>query len=283
MEVSTQNREMLRQYLLGQSIDADLSQMDEQLMSDSQLYNELLLLEDELIDEYLRGRMSADDRRSLENYFLRSPRHQQKLRFARALNRYVDAAGPEEDHAVSEDQTVSPVTGTAVPPVANAPSPAIRSKSRSFPFWPFQQPALNYAFGAALLILVAGVSWLAIKTWQPSGPGKVFEATLAPGGVVREGGEVPAISIPAGTDTLRLNLLLPDNDDQDFKVELRGSDSKTIWTKDHLSPITTAGKKSLRIDVSTHLVQRDTYRIKLSSRSSGAYEESASYTFRAAR
>ena len=41
-------------------------------------------------------------------------------------------------------------------------------------------------------------------TGLEAGPGKVFEATLVPGGVVREGGEIQTISLAAGKFLCRL-------------------------------------------------------------------------------
>lgn len=254
---------MLRQYLLGQLPEADLSQIEERLMSDSNVYEELSILEDELIDHYVRGQMSASDRTRFENY-LRSTQNQQKVRFARAFTRYVDTA----------DEEVMLST-----PLEDA-SPRSPSKPRSFPFWPFQKPAYTYALVAALLVMVGGLSWVSIRSVWPASQGRVFEATLVPGDVLREGGEIQTISIAEGSDTVRLQLILSDNQSQDYQVNVLASDGSSVLVRDRLISKENTGRKSLSVDVPAKVLKPDTYRIKLGGRTSGPYEELASYTFR---
>lgn len=267
---------MLRQYLLGQLEDADLSQVEERLMSDSKVYEEVLILEDELIDQYVRGQMTESDQAKFLNYFLRTAEHQQKVRFARALSKYVDAAEPDETQNISpvDQDWFSPSEDTS----HNFRPPSIR---RSFPWWPFPTPGFNYASVAILLLLVAGFSWIVIRGLRPGGPGRVFEATLTPSEVLREGGgSIQTISIPPGTDTLRLDLILSDDHSQDYQVNLVASDGSSVWTRDHLTSKESGGRKVLSVDVPAKDLKPDTYRIKLSGRSSGSYEEIEGYSFR---
>ena len=272
MEIGTPNRETLRQYLLGQLPEADLSQIEERLMSDSNVYEELSILENELIDHYVRGQMSAIDRTRFEHY-LRSNQIQQKVRFARAFTRYVDAA----------DQEVMISTPLVAHPSVTPPEDGLsrsRSKQRSFPFWPFQKPAYTYAFVAVLLVIVAGLAWVTIQSLGPAGRGRVFEATLVPGDVLREGGETQTISIGQGSDIVRLKLILSDNQSQDYQVNVLASDGSSVLLRDQLISKEDTGRKSLSVDIPAKTLKPDTYRIKLGGRTSGPYEELASYTFR---
>jgi len=277
LEISTQDREELRRYLLGQMVEADLSQVEERLMSESDLYAELLIFEDELIDQYVRGQMSETDRASFESYFLQSSEHQQKLRFAQALSKYVDRAvgQPTDEFKAEAAPAPSPVADTYY---AHPASPS--AKTRRFWSWPFPIPALNYALAAVVVIAIVGIAWMALRSSRPAGPGKVFEATLVPGGVVREGGEIQTISLAAGTDTLRLRLILPSEQYPNYKTVLVDSNGTSAVTRDDLTPIDTFGKKSLLFDIPATTLRPDTYRLRLSARATGAYEEIASYNFR---
>jgi hypothetical protein len=121
-------------------VEADLSEVEERLMSDSNLYEELLILEDETIDRYVRGEMSEGDRASFEGYFLESPEHRLKLRFARALSKYVNGAAAEVGY-------IEPEASAPAPTLAAPDNPSrVRSpvEPRRFSFRPFQSPALNY-------------------------------------------------------------------------------------------------------------------------------------------
>ena len=264
-------------YLLGQMVEADLSQVEERLMSGSNLYEELSIIEDELIDQYVRAQLSESDRVDFEKYFLQSPEHQQKLRFARAFSKYIDRAvsQPTDEFKAEAAPAASPVADTAYAHPAS-PSP----KARRFWSWPFQTPVLNYALAAVVVIAVAGLAWMSLRSLRPAGPGNVFEATLVPGGVVREGGEIQTISLAAGTDTLRLRLILPSEPYPDYKAVLVDSNDTFTVTRDQLTPTDTSGKKMLLFEIPATTLRPDTYRLRLSARSTGAYEEIATYNFR---
>jgi hypothetical protein len=260
-------------------VEADLSQVEERLMSEPNLYEELLICEDELIDQYVRGAMSEADSASFQNYFLQSPEHRQKLRFAQALSKYVDRAGVEStgEFQIEAAPAAFPMADTAH---AHPVSPS--AKPRRFWSWPFQTPVLNYALAAVVVIAIVGIAWLALRSSRPRGPGNVFEATLVPGGVVREGGEIQTISIPPGADTVRLKLILPPDQYQDYGIELLASDGTSLRTLESLKSVQASGQKSLQVDVPAKLFRRDTYKLKLSGRTSGSSEEIASYNFRIA-
>jgi len=265
---------MLRQYLLGQQAEADLSQVEERLMSDGKLFQELLMLEDEVIDQYVRRQMSAEDRISFEKYFLQSPERREKLRFAQALTKYVDrtSANPAEARRQVADTLPS-----------SDPRAPVYSRGPSTSFWLLRKPVFAYALTAALILIVAGVSWMVIRNRQPSGPGHVFEATLLPGGIIREGGEVQMISIPAGTDTVRFHLLLPENSYREYGVLIVSSAGESIWSVNALKAIEISGKKTIEVDVSTGLLPADVYRLKLRGRNDNTYEDFSSYAFRVNR
>lgn len=246
-------------------------------MSESDLYEELLILEDELIDRYVRGQMSEADRASFEKYFLQSSEHRQKLRFARSLSKYVDRAAAEAGDIEPEAVALVPIA-TESPNTGHAYSHA---KSRRFSFWPFRSPVLNYGIAFVLLIAISGLAWIALKSFRPTGPGRVFEATLVPGGITREGGEIQTITVPAGTDTLRLRLILPVEPYREYKVELIASDGSLVLMRDRLTPTDALDSKSLFVDVPATALKRDNYRIKLGGTSAGAADENiASFSFR---
>jgi tetratricopeptide (TPR) repeat protein len=76
----------LRQYLLGELSEADEGQVEVRLLEDESYFEELEVVENELIDEYVQNTVSADERAKLDSRLLRSKQQQQKLAFATALN-----------------------------------------------------------------------------------------------------------------------------------------------------------------------------------------------------
>jgi len=84
-------QERLRQYLLGQLADDAREQIERDLLVSEELFEELLVIEDELTDEYLNRKLTNDDRNDFEKHFLVPAERQDKLRFGRALKRHLSA------------------------------------------------------------------------------------------------------------------------------------------------------------------------------------------------
>lgn len=80
----------IRLYLLGRLEPGHrFQQVEERMLTQDDYYEELLIVEDEMIDLYLAGALSPDERESFERHFLKTPERRRKLNFARTLRRYV--------------------------------------------------------------------------------------------------------------------------------------------------------------------------------------------------
>jgi hypothetical protein len=142
-----EDERMVRRYLLGELAEPEQSRLEERLFTDEEFYKLLLVAEDELTDDYLRGDLNGQERKSFESYFLTSPERKKKLKFASTLKRYVN------NIAVSEAATPSVATAETVPWWRSV-----------LAFIQIQNPIFGLA--AALMILVMGVAaiWLASET-----------------------------------------------------------------------------------------------------------------------
>lgn len=134
MSLRSGNDGSLRGYLLGDLSEQDRDQVERRLMSEDDLYQQLLLAEDELIDEYVVGTLSDQDRAKFSGHFLHVPELRQDVKSVMVLR----------EHAL---QTSSRVTArdSPVPPPFSLLS------------WPekfFARPAVGVAFAAALLVVV---------------------------------------------------------------------------------------------------------------------------------
>jgi len=271
LKSNTNEQENIRRYLLGRVPIQDLPALEERFFLDSELYEELSIVEDELIDEYLRGELAPSDRERFESHFLAAPERHEKVRFARALKKYVvESAEQTEDSVTDIPKGVQ--KGAQPPP-----------KRRPFSFLPFQTPVFSYALAAAILVAIVGVSWIAWKNWRnsPPDPGKVLAVTLAPG-LSRGEGETKSIVIPADAGTVRVELLLTDHQYQGFEATLLDSDGRTLTTK-NLKPAR-ANPRAVVFDVPANLLTRGDYRIRLSGTSAnGNVESLPGYSLRAIR
>lgn len=78
-------------YLLSRLDEDEQRRVEERLLTDNGYFDLLLMAEDDLIDEYLRGDLSVDERERFEAHFLCSPERRKKLNFGMALKGYISA------------------------------------------------------------------------------------------------------------------------------------------------------------------------------------------------
>jgi hypothetical protein len=79
----------MRNYLLG-TMDSDRkTELEEQILFDSAIYEELLVVEQELIEQYLSGALTAEEKQQFETHFLITAERHNNLRFGRLLRKYV--------------------------------------------------------------------------------------------------------------------------------------------------------------------------------------------------
>jgi len=92
MKNSLIDRDLVRQYLLGRLDDNDEleNKLSEEILIDDELCETVDSIEEEIIDEYLDGELNAPDKTAVENYFLRPPERQMKLKFAKLLRHHFE-------------------------------------------------------------------------------------------------------------------------------------------------------------------------------------------------
>lgn len=129
------DEELIRKYLLGDVTPKEQDEIQDRLFSESDLVDQLLIIETELTDDYLLGNLTPLQRTQFENYFLRAPERQRKLRIGELLKK---ASG---SHA-KED----PIMTTGY-------------RSRSLP-WIWVLFNLRIAVSVAAIILATILLWL---------------------------------------------------------------------------------------------------------------------------
>ena len=88
-EPMTNSDEMTR-YLFGELSEAEQAQLEARYFTDAQVFNQLAQLEAELIDDYARGRLSAQMRARFERAYLSNPNRRARLKFGEALTARLD-------------------------------------------------------------------------------------------------------------------------------------------------------------------------------------------------
>jgi len=76
---------MIVRYLLGELPEKQQVEIEDQAFQDQQYLQNILAVENDLIDEYVRGEIPLTKRQKFESHFLASAERRRKLEFARAL------------------------------------------------------------------------------------------------------------------------------------------------------------------------------------------------------
>lgn len=261
MSAPPADHETIKKYLLGQTPESDEAQVEARLLTDREFYEELSIVEDELIDQYLRDALSDSERRSFESHFVSSDERWQKIRFAKALKKHVSLANDQ----------INLVPAEAVPAsVAARPS-----------FFSFRRPLIAYALAAAVLIIVGGTFWL-LKNSRSSGggSGRVLAIELTPAPATRGGSEVKQLRLTSDVETVRLQLDLPRNEYPSYEAVLFDSSLRPILTTRNLEPQTIGSFAAVMLDVKANLLSPGDYRIQLSGTTpDGRSESVATFSF----
>jgi len=138
----------VRRYLLDELSEDVRREFEEKLMTDDELFDEVMIAEEELAKEYACGELEGSERERFERVFLSTPQGREQVNFNLALNRYISETAAEE----SVPQT----------PPAIIPEPRRVTVATSW-----RQEMLPVAMAlAAMVLLVAVSAWLVFRSSQ---------------------------------------------------------------------------------------------------------------------
>ena len=134
-----ERRDSVRRYVLGELSEEGMEQVEKRLISRDDYFEELLIAEEELADDFAGERLTGPALTKFRSHFLSAPELRQEVRFAKALRRR--AAEHAQRHAPRPDD--------------ERPPPFL-ARFLSL----FRQPAVGYALAAALLLAVCAAAWM---------------------------------------------------------------------------------------------------------------------------
>ncbi len=293
----------IRRYLLGASAPAEAERIERRLLADRAFYDEVSACEDELLDEYIGGRLAAGERESFEGIFLVAPERRQKLRFALALRRRIEESVPPSD-------------ASSVMVSAGAFAGAPRAG-----FFRRLSPNERAAFASVVLIASAGAVLLAVRApWrtpaQPAAPAaveraasvsrpdappahsvptalpnnrtnaraKIVAVALTPGLTRGAGDQTRRVEITPGVELVRLQLLITSADYASYQATVRSVEGRAVADLTSLAADSVGGAPAVVVELPASSLAPDDYRVKLSGlREGGDPELVASYFLRILR
>jgi anti-sigma factor RsiW len=93
---------LLVRYHLGELSPGERDAVEDRYFADDAFHEQVLAAEEELIDSYVRGELSAEQSKHFESWFLQADDRRERLEFAKALAGYTSAQAMHQ----AVDQTV---------------------------------------------------------------------------------------------------------------------------------------------------------------------------------
>jgi hypothetical protein len=281
MEDASVDEAVVMRYLLGDLPEETLVQVEDRAFSDPEYLRLIEAVEADLMDAYVRGQLTAPERRRFEEKFLASPERRKKVEFARALAQ------------VSGENRVS--AGEAL------------HQRRSWRDWfDFRLRMAGPALAAAAVLLIGIVSWQAAQTWKLRGRVGQLEAdrvnlqqqeqelksslaaeheraeqlnaqiqrgaqagvvmlTLLPG--TRGESAPPLIVVPATAQIARLEIQLEPRDKYpQFRAQLRNPQGDEILTRGNLHEQQRTTGRAVVLEIPAEALSGGAYELTLAGR-----------------
>jgi anti-sigma-K factor RskA len=241
--------EDVRRYLLGDVSTEAQRAVEERLLTEESFMEELTAAEEELIDDYVGGGLSAGERERFERHFLSTEERRRQLRFAQALARYTSERGAAKTAA------------------ASAARPTLVERMRAF--WRGRPVMLRAAAALAAVVILAAAWWFSF----PRTPSHKTFATLSLSINVSsnraEGSQAAKVQLPLKADALKISLALPEGftNESGYRVELVDGSGAAEALE-----IVGRGENSLAVVVPAARLARGRYALRLYATPAGGRE-----------
>jgi hypothetical protein len=253
--------------LLGNLTTEEQVALEERLLFSEELHLELIIIEQELVDEYVAGDLSPGDRKGFEVHFLEDAFRQEQLRFGKSFNSYL------LDSMVEELPRTSSVVST--PLLAG-----IRPTSNVTHFNSFSNRlTLLGAAAAVVLAIVLTGAYFRVVHRPPAQPIEKIVVALHSGGT-RSEGAIQRVPAPPATAEVRLELKVPSVKYRTYKAELF-KEQQSVDVHEGLTAEAQGTESVVPVVVEGEILEPGDYQVKLSGSSEPSQEEAVgTYAFR---
>ena len=266
------DKDDMKKYLLG-TLDGDRkSQLEERILSEPNVYEELLVTEEELIDQYVAGSLTGIEHLQFETNFLVTSERQKHLRFARLLKRYVNShavlVALEEPSFVAHQYEV----------------PAAAKSSSSFSGARLtRRPMLGLSVALAAFAVILFLTWHVRKGAEHIDNTSASVAAvvpLTPGSTRSSGATVTRVQVPPKGSEVKLELQIAHPGYPHYKSELL-RENKSLKTISGLKVEAKGEQHVVPLTIPAELLSPGDYQVRLSGvLDSGADEFIDNFSFR---
>lgn len=273
LEKSNLNRNIddqeMRNYLLG-TLEADRrTEFEERILSDPDVYEELLVNEEELVDQYVTGSLSTLEKHQFETHFLITAERQKDLRFGRLLKTHLHSRPALVQDPVEVDQ-------------AGNIAPANRSLPLFLALFG-RGPVLAVSAALVLCLGLIFCYWAVARRPAASevqqNHSHLMVVTIAPGST-RSSGTTKRVTVPPKGVDVKLELEITNGNFNNYKSELI-RESESLDTQAELKMETRGDQHFIPFTIPGDLLSPGEYQVRLCGvMNSGDDEFIDNYSFR---
>ena len=242
MSPNNSDQQEIRRYLLGQLQDEAQQKIEDRLMTENDLFEELEVSKDEIVEEYCAGELTTKERDWLEQHFLASPEGKQRRTLALALK-----------HGKS--------------PIPKRVTLFERLQTRFSNLWKTQPWAIVAIASAVVVLVVGGIVLRA--TLGTSRPTTFLSLTLPNSSAIRseETQPIAKVSLPLNVDELRITLVLPENPPSASRYRVEAVEGINTLS------VTGSNSNSVSVTIPTSQLRRGQYALQLYAIKANGTEE----------
>ncbi len=296
---------LMRRYLLGELPESEQSALEEQYFSDSERLDEVWAVENQLVDDYARGRLSRKERQRFENHYLASPRHRERVAFARMLLEAADGESVTEMTSSWRDWLMATLRGSQLAwglslaalllivaggawflnersrlqdqlAALRSERAATRERERELADQIAAERRQNDQLAAELQQLRER---RASETTRPTTLSFLLTSSL-----MRGSGEPQSLTIPRDADQIELRMRLEANDYASYQAVIRTVEGAEVFSRRNIKRRAGRNVATVAIKAPTTILSAGDYILTLSGLNSiGAVEEVNRYFFRISR
>jgi anti-sigma factor RsiW len=268
------DKQEMKNYLLG-TLDAERrAALEESILGDDGVYEELLVTEAELIDQYLGNNLSPSERNQFETNFLNTAERQRNLQFGRLLRRYLN----------SQPAPVSPAEIPVAVRQTELPAPA----KNFVPFvgGTFARTA-TLAVSAAVIVSIGIIlltCWFATRNPQQrvvqEDSSQTVPVALTPGTLRSEDAGTQRVQVPPRGARVRLEMQVSNENFHNYKSELF-RENASLQTADELRAEKKGEQRIVPWTITGEVLSPGDYQVRLKGVLDSGHDEFIdNYSFR---
>jgi len=271
----------IRRYLLGELSDSEREQVEQRLITDGDYKEEVLMVEEELLEDYLAGLLIPQERELFHKNYLSAPLQKQKLRIAQALDKYLVQTSVQTPKTVSGQSWIEW-------------------------FWNalhLPHGLMQLSWVVLILVVVLAGAWWVVKTLRSEGNEIQADlirlngpqsSVLAPGlsvatGVLsplsmRENGRSVTVTITGETQVVQLRIPQPSRQQGSYEAVLKDNNGREVTRISEISIRSVDNMATIVLQFPAKIFQAGDYVITLTQLNSGSSGEGiGDYSFRIAQ